>query len=967
MIHTLISMTALLMTTANPILPYTVIEDQSNLSLLNPALQQRQTLKLRLNNGLQALLISDPGADQSAATVAVGAGSWNDPLEYAGMAHFCEHMLFMGTAKYPSENEFFTYVSNYAGAANAYTAPNRTVYMFSAQTEGFLAVLDRFAHFFIDPLFNPANIAREMHAVDQEFAKNIENDAWREYMVFKETGNQNHPNRLFSTGNSKTLGKIPQSALKEWHAANYGAEKMHLVIYSSLPLATLKEAAVQVFSQVPQSKGPAIDVSGSITSEEQRGSITYIKPIQNRQSLTLSWELSKELSLDETKSAELLAYAIKRGQKYSLYEKLKNEGLIDSISTRVDELGGPDHRFFQVSLELTRQGIEEVDTVILRCFETIAGIQTAGVPDYLFEEMNTMAKLSYEYQERQDPFQYIEKLGSSIADEELSTYPRNLLLAPNYNAERLQQIAKLLTPKTCLISLLAAPEATKVFPDRKEKWKGVEYAIRPIPQNWLSAWEKAKPNDQIKIAGPNPFIPQNLSLAPHGPETPELIANHDLGIAYYVRSPEFAIPDSQYHVHILSPEIDSTARSSVLVSLYLDHLTDVLQPTLAAARAAGLSCSFSSENSSIHLHISGYSEKAPLLLQEVVKQMPQNPPKPEQFAIYVDRHAKAYANAEKELAVRQAKELLDSVISQDKTTQKAKLTALNELSYEEFLDFHKKVFESTYCKALFAGNLTLKEAESAWLDIIHFLGRSPFPKESHATAKVLQLPESKGPYYISESTEAQGNATILLIDEGAFTYEKRAAQEALSAALKEAFFNELRSKQKTGYIARSDGIEVEERLYHLFLVQSNSHGTEDLLFRFEQFIEEFNDSLAENIPESRFETIKLSLIDSLKTRFRSLKDKAALWDQLAFQRDGNFHFVEQRIAGLQSLQYTEFLTQARAFLSRENRKRIAVLFDGRISSPFSYQPIGVPELEEIATYGSKAKALADKAATVRKD
>src|SRR5690606_19521662 len=126
---------------------YTTIKDTSNLPLLNPGLKQRETLKLRLANGLEVLLISDPGADQSAATVSVGAGSWNDPLEYAGMAHFCEHMLFMGTQKYPSENEFFTYVSNYAGSANAYTAPNRTVYMFSAQTEGFLAVLDRFAHF----------------------------------------------------------------------------------------------------------------------------------------------------------------------------------------------------------------------------------------------------------------------------------------------------------------------------------------------------------------------------------------------------------------------------------------------------------------------------------------------------------------------------------------------------------------------------------------------------------------------------------------------------------------------------------------------------------------------------------------------------------------------------------------------------------------------------------------------------
>ena len=213
------------------------VEDLSFLPLLNPDLKERATAKLRLSNGMEALLISDEGASQSAVAVAVGAGSWRDPLEYPGMAHFCEHMLFMGTEKYPSENEFFSLISDYAGSTNAFTAPNRTVYMFSSETDGFTALLDRFAHFFIDPLFNPANIAREMHAVDQEFAKNIENDSWREYMIFKETGSQEHPNRLFSTGNSETLAKIPQSALKEWHKAHYVAGKMHLVLYSPLPLS----------------------------------------------------------------------------------------------------------------------------------------------------------------------------------------------------------------------------------------------------------------------------------------------------------------------------------------------------------------------------------------------------------------------------------------------------------------------------------------------------------------------------------------------------------------------------------------------------------------------------------------------------------------------------------------------------------------------------------------------------------
>lgn len=955
MIHTFISLTTTLMTAMAPMNHYTVIEDTSQLNFLNPDLKNRQSTKLRLCNGLEALLVSDPQADQSAAAVCVEVGSWSDPLEYPGMAHFCEHMLFMGTKKYPAENDFSTYISDYAGLTNAFTAPNRTVYMFSAQANGFLSILDRFAHFFIDPLFNTGCIAREMYAVDQEYAKNLENDGWREYMVFKETGNSKHPNRMFSTGNSETLGKIPQSALKKWHRENYGAEKMHLVVYSSLPLETLREAVLQVFDEVPVSSKECLDHSEKLTSADQIGHITYIKPIQNKQTLTLSWELPPELSNDETKSADIVAYALRRGQKYSLYEKLKEEKLIDSMSVRVDELGGKQHRFFQLTLDLTRQGIDEIETVGLRCFEAIAGLRETGVPAYLFHEKNEMAQLNYQYQERQDPFDYIMKLGDSISEENLSSYPRNSLLSTEYDGEKIKLTLSLLTPDQCSISLLASPELTHIAPTRKEKWLGAEYTIRPIPPKWITAWQAAQPNEEIRLAGPNPFLPEHLAIAAEGNSIPELIADHEGGTAYYVRSPEFGVPDSIYHIHVFSPEIDPSARSSVLVSLYIDHLTDLLHPTLAAAHSAGLSCFFDLERSHLHFQISGYSEKAPLLLAEVAKQMPLNPPTMEQFAIYVARHEKAYQNGQKELAARQAKELLDSIVNQDKTTKRQKLEALRQLTYEDYIEFHNRLFETTYLKALFAGNLSLKEAESAWLDVVHFLGKAPYPKEEHPITKIIQLPDA--PYQISQSTEVQGNATLLLLDEGNFTYEKRAVQEVLAATLKEAFFNELRSKQKTGYIAQSDATEMEERLFQYFLVQSNSHQPEDLLYRFEQFIEEFNDSLAQNIPQERFETLKTSLISSLQNRFRSLKDKTSLWDRLAFERDGDFDFVQKRIEGLTQLSYEGFLEQSHSFLSRDNRKRLAVLFEGKLAAPFAYQTIGIPQLSDMAVYAPRIKIL----------
>src|SRR5207247_1688094 len=133
-----------------------------------------------------------------------------------------------------------------------------------------------------------------------------------------------------------------------------------------------------------------------------------------------------------------------------------------------------------------------------------------------------------------------------------------------------------------------------------------------------------------------------------------------------------------------------------------------------------------------------------------------------------------------------------------------------------------------------------------------------------------------------------------------------------------------------------DGSEIEEHLFQYFVVQSNSHQPADLLHRFEQFLEEFNDLLTDNVSTDRFETLKASHIASLKTRYRNLRDKSALWDRLAFEYNGDFDFVDKRIDGLTALNYSDFVKQSKAFLQRANRKRLAILFEGKLNAPFAY-------------------------------
>ena len=147
---------------------------------------RRDYRALELENGLKVLLISDPETDKAAASMDVNAGSNSDPAEFEGLAHFLEHMLFLGTQKFPQSGEYQEFISSHGGSHNAYTSYENTNYYFDIEKDSLAPALDRFAQFFIAPLFNEEYVNRERNAVNSEYQSNLENDGRRSYSIFKQ-------------------------------------------------------------------------------------------------------------------------------------------------------------------------------------------------------------------------------------------------------------------------------------------------------------------------------------------------------------------------------------------------------------------------------------------------------------------------------------------------------------------------------------------------------------------------------------------------------------------------------------------------------------------------------------------------------------------------------------------------------------------------------------------------------------
>jgi len=160
----------------------------------------REYKAITLDNGMRTLLVSDASTKRSAAAIDVHVGSFSDPDDLAGLAHFAEHMCFLGTKKYPEEDEFSKYLASHGGSSNAYTDSEDTVYYFDCASPYLSGSLDRFSQFFISPLFSDSAISRELNAIDSEHSKNINNDGFRIYQLEKDSANPMHPLNKFSTG-----------------------------------------------------------------------------------------------------------------------------------------------------------------------------------------------------------------------------------------------------------------------------------------------------------------------------------------------------------------------------------------------------------------------------------------------------------------------------------------------------------------------------------------------------------------------------------------------------------------------------------------------------------------------------------------------------------------------------------------------------------------------------------------------
>ena len=493
-----------------------------------PSVDRRSYRLVRLANGLEALLASDPDCDEAGAALSVKAGSFDDTR--LGLAHFHEHMLFLGTAKYPDEDEYEGFLAAHGGGSNAWTADEETCYYLNVNADALEGALDRLAQFFVSPLMSLDCVEREVKAVDSEYSMALNDDGWRTLSVLKATANPEHPFSRFSTGTEDTLLRewgAPESLLEElqsWNAKHYVGDRMRLSVVGKESLDELQAmiSGDGRFGAVPrgQQEGKTVSKKGAAVapwaaSETPR--VVRIVPVREWRSLQLLWPLPPRDVLrgaSATSTPELLvSHLLGHEGAQTLHGILRDRGWIDGLSCGT-AFKSRDGQLLELSVDLTEVGEANFDEVCRLAWAWVGAVKGASTAQLkkASDELEAMHAARFDFSEKRGAADTASDLADALWD-----HPTQPIAGPSlagaYDDATARRVLAALDPSTCVVLDVRKHATDDGW--AKERWHGATYDSRPTDGDRLREWRDAmddKGGSLFRLPEANPYLPDDLQL-----------------------------------------------------------------------------------------------------------------------------------------------------------------------------------------------------------------------------------------------------------------------------------------------------------------------------------------------------------------------------------------------------------------------------------------------------------------------
>lgn len=858
-----------------------ILPDPLTQTIIKSSNDHRQYQYLTLGNGLSVLLVEDNKSKIAATSMAVKVGHFDDPTTRPGMAHFLEHMLFLGTQKYPESGEYHKFINQHGGSNNAWTGTEQTNFFYDIHIDAYEDSLDRFSQFFISPLFNPEWVDKERHAIESEFSLKLKDDVRRIYQVHKETVNSNHPFSKFSVGNLETLAGEPsilQAELVEFYQQHYSANLMTLCLVAPLSIETLSRLAAHYFSDIPNHQLTKQYPNTSLYRPTELGQQINIKPLKQQRRLGICFSLPAIDTLYQYKPLTFISHLLGYEGQGSLLSYLKSEGLATSLSA-----GGGAHGYnykdYNISIQLTPKGYQHLDDIITTCFEYIQLIKNHGLENWRYQERAQLLMQAFKYQEPSKPLDLASHLSINMHH-----YPVEDIIFGDYRMDELPleetlTLLDLMRPSNMRLKVIAQDVNT----DTQAKWYHSHYQMRPIASQRLALWDQSTIREALSLPAPNPFIAPDKGPRAQRSHTkiPVVVSQGEGYRIWHRKDDEFNVPKGHLYLSLDSAQAAASPRHAALTRLYVEMLLDFLTEYTYPAEVAGLSYNIYPHQGGITLHLTGFTGKQETLLALIINKARERNFTQARFDIIKQQILRNWHNHSQSKPISQLFTSL-TVTLQKRSFEPARMAEyLDDITLEDLHEHVRLFYEKVHLEGLVYGDWLISEVHSLAKKLNHILSLVSSPSDSSAR-EIIDL-SHHNTLMRERITPHQDSSIIVYYQSTVTNINTMGLFSLLNHTMSSSFFHELRTQRQLGYMLGTGYLPLNRYPGMIFYIQSPSRSPLQLLEAIDQFIADFTYAIMQ-ITQEDWDKTKQGLIKQLLEQDTNLKSRSQrYWASIANQ------------------------------------------------------------------------------------
>ena len=782
---------------------------------------------LTLENGLQALLVSDPEADKAAASMNVRVGSAQDPDDLQGLAHFLEHMLFLGTEPYPQSDAYQQYISDNAGSHNAFTAQQDTNYFFDIEPSALPGALDRFSEFFLSPLFNADHLESERNIVHSEYMARIRDESRRENDVLNQLLNPDNPTTGFAVGSRDTLADPEgEATLRErvidFYHRYYDANVMNLAVVAPQPLDELEALVVERFADIPDHDLSAPTIDAPLIDPDTLPRYVERQSLQDRRQLRFYFPIPDPTDEYRTKPTQLIAHLLGDEGDGSLLAVLREAGLADGLSAGVGR-GDGNEALFTVSISLTPAGAERLDDIEATLFAAIEQIRADGLAEWRYDEQKSLSEQAFRFQQHGAPQQEATRLAMSLSRYPVEDVQYAAYRMDGMDSERQQRYLDALTQDN-MLRFYSAPD---VESDTVSPWFNTQWKEQPPTAIGQALSGLALPE-------PNPFIASDLTLQGGQDEQPTALIETPTFTTWHMQDSRFNTPSVEWRVSLQHPSASYSAEEAVLTRLLAGWLNDSLNEPLYPARIAGQSFSAYAHARGMTLSFSGWRDGQTPLIEQALEQLQQADISTGAFERVRYQLQREWRNAPQASLTGQASRALGEALLTPQWSTAELLEASQRLEKRHLENFRRRFLDDLYIDAMAVGNLNAEQAQEQ----ANLIRGALTPRLTRDDIPPLTPLEVSSESEILHPHSTREESLVLRYLQGRDTsVEEQARLSVLAQWLDTPFYQQLRTEEQLGYIVNAGYSPMLEAPGISLIVQSPDVDSSTIAERMDAFME----------------------------------------------------------------------------------------------------------------------------------